>query len=213
MSRLALAPTLVGKLFGRLYALGVVRGKWGPACLVSCTCGKGKIIYPTQLLSGKARSCGCLRNELSGARTRTHGLSNTSEHRIWKGIIKRCYNQNAPHFERYGGRGIAVCAEWRHDFKAFLGYVGPRPTPKHSIDRYPNPDGNYEPGNVRWAVQCEQVRNSTRTKFLEVNGERLCLSDWGKRLGLAPDSITRRIKAGWPIDQALTTPPRSVPCA
>ncbi len=74
-------------------------------------------------------------------------------------IKNRCLNQNHPDYPEYGGRGIMVCAEWLHDFPAFLRDMGQRPSPQHSIDRYPNNDGNYEPGNCRWATAKQQANN------------------------------------------------------
>jgi hypothetical protein len=77
-------------------------------------------------------------------------------------MIARCYNPKHPKFRYYGGRGITICDEWRYDFAAFVAYIGPKPSRHYSIDRYPDNNGNYEPGNVRWATQKEQVANSRR---------------------------------------------------
>ena len=74
-------------------------------------------------------------------------------HGLWSGMIERCCNPSYPAYRLYGGRGIAVCARWRNSFQAFVADMGQRPSSKHSIDRYPNRDGNYEPGNCRWATQ------------------------------------------------------------
>lgn len=102
--------------------------------------------------------------EIVGAMHLKHGYARKdkalrfAEYGIWAGIIKRCENRNNHAYPRYGGRGIGICAEWRHDFPAFLAHVGPRPSPVHSVDRINN-DGNYEPGNVRWATPTDQARN------------------------------------------------------
>jgi hypothetical protein len=90
-----------------------------------------------------------------------HGESKpiTAEYRAWLNMRKRCYHTNRPDWKRYGGRGVVVCAAWRYNYPAFLAHVGRRPSPDHSIDRFPNNEGNYEPGNVRWATRSEQARN------------------------------------------------------
>jgi hypothetical protein len=74
-------------------------------------------------------------------------------------MISRCTNPNTPHYYRYGGRGIRVHKGWRNNFLAFFDHVGPRPSTAHSLDRYPNNDGHYKPGNVRWATAKEQAAN------------------------------------------------------
>lgn len=80
------------------------------------------------------------------------------EYATWTGMKSRCSNPNETGYANYGGRGISVCAEWRHDFQAFFEYMGPKPDPSYSIDRI-DVDGNYEPGNVRWATPKEQANN------------------------------------------------------
>lgn len=96
-------------------------------------------------------------------------LKSLPEYGIWKQMRYRCSRPNHAKFKDYGGRGISVCAEWVADFGAFLAYVGHRPTEGHSLDRYPNNDGNYEPGNVRWATATEQA-NNRRQPSREIRG-------------------------------------------
>lgn len=88
-----------------------------------------------------------------------HGLSQTPEYKCWQQIKARCLNANHKAYPDYGGRGVTVSPEWVDDFRAFLAYVGPRPSDQHSLDRFPNHNGNYEPGNVRWATAEEQNNN------------------------------------------------------
>lgn len=87
-----------------------------------------------------------------------HGMRYTPEYRTWTHMKVRCYNKNYESFSNYGGRGIKVCDEWLNDFVAFFNHVGKKPSPQHTLDRIDN-DGNYEPGNVRWATKSEQQMN------------------------------------------------------
>jgi hypothetical protein len=92
-------------------------------------------------------------------------LSRKPEYRTWQFVKDRCHNERSVHFPRYGGRGIRLADEWLNDPAAFIAYMGPKPTPRHSIDRYPNQSGNYEPGNVRWATYAEQNQNRSCSKL------------------------------------------------
>lgn len=116
---------------------------------------------------GMSLSCGCLNKEISAARLTgglmIHGLSRHPLYRTWQTMRQRCENPRSKDYSRYGGRGIAVCAEWR-DVTAFIAWIeaniGPRPAGR-TLDRIDN-DGNYEPGNVRWATAKEQSANRQR---------------------------------------------------
>lgn len=89
---------------------------------------------------------------------RTHGKTGTPEYTCWQRMLSRCYQPSHPHYHYYGGRGITVCPEWRESFDAFLRDVGLRPTADLTFDRI-DVNGNYEPGNVRWATRLVQSRN------------------------------------------------------
>lgn len=118
-------------------------------------------------------------------------------------MIARCENSSEQSFPLYGGRGIRVCAEWRHDFAAFFKHIGPRPSPTHSIDRI-DVNGNYEPGNVRWATPTEQARNKRTNSRLNAFGETLTLVEWSERTGINRGTIESRIKYGMSPEKALT---------
>ena len=121
--------------------------------LCECSCGKEKIVSAANLKSGKSRSCG-------GCPMIIHGKSRTKVYRAWQDMIQRCHNGNNPSYPDYGGRGIRVCVEWRKSFTSFYEYVGDPPDEeeKWSIDRK-NFNGDYEPGNTRWATAKEQAMN------------------------------------------------------
>jgi hypothetical protein len=118
----------------------------------------------------------------------------------------RCTNPRGRQYPDYGGRGIKVCERWLHSFEAFLEDMGRRPSPKHTLDRYPDNDGNYEPGNCRWATPKEQQRNRRCNRIIEFAGQRLPLSAWGERLGLPPETIAARLDRGCSVERALTAP-------
>lgn len=148
---------LVGRRFGRL----VVIAREGsdryhnPLWLCSCDCGAMRVVAGGNLRVGHTISCGC-RLQLSPPAL-VHGQTRTTEYKAWLNAKKRCLS-TAKCASRYWERGIRVCDEWLHDFPAFLAHIGPRPSPAYSVDRIDN-DGDYEPGNVRWATRSEQARN------------------------------------------------------
>lgn len=136
--------------------------------------------------------------------------STTPEHRAWRGMKDRCLNPNGAFWSRYGGRGITVCDRWRTSFEAFLVDMGPRPSPKHSLDRINN-DGNYEPGNCRWATRVEQMRNTCRALRIEHGGRVLNTAEWAEVTGIPAEAIQRRLAQGWTVERALTQPMRRRP--
>jgi hypothetical protein len=121
-------------------------------------------------------------------------------------MVYRCTNPNGRQWDHYGGRGIQVCAEWRQSFGAFYADMGPRPKGT-SLDRIDN-DGNYEPGNCRWATRRQQQRNKRVNRTIAHAGEALTLVEWAERTALCSETIAWRIDAGWSTESALTTPVR-----
>lgn len=116
----------------------------------------------------------------------------------------RCLNQRHHEYDNYGGRGITVCERWLNSFPNFLADMGPRPEGK-TIDRFPNNNGNYEPGNCRWANAIEQANNRRNSRRIEFNGEALTLIEWAHRTGIRSATIERRIyERGWDAERALT---------
>jgi len=155
---------LQGMKFGRLLVVSEngrgndKRVLWN--CL--CDCGKSAAVRSTHLKRGSIKSCGCLRVETSTKRATTHGKSKAPEYEVWCSMIKRCRNKKSTGYPDYGGRGITVCERWNR-FENFIEDMGPRPSQFHSIDRE-EVNGNYEPGNCKWATPAEQSRNTRKRK-------------------------------------------------
>jgi hypothetical protein len=108
-------------------------------------------------------------------------------------------------YENYGGRGITVCDRWRDSFVAFYEDMGERPSPKHSIDRIDS-NGNYEPGNCRWATPKQQMNNRRANRMITIDGETLSLQKWADRSGINRSTIYSRVGHGWPLDKAVSVP-------
>lgn len=123
---------------------------------------------------------------------------------VWWHMRRRCDDPDDPRYPKYGARGIRVCDRWRENFDAFLADVGPRP-PGMWLERIDN-DGNYEPGNCRWATPAEQQRNTRRNVRLTVGGETMTVTDWAIRLGCSKHVLHQRLRRGWSPDRVVGTP-------
>jgi hypothetical protein len=121
----------------------------------------------------------------------------------WQAMWERCTNPRGCRWEHYGARGITVCERWG-SFENFLADMGERP-PDMTLDRYPSKDGNYEPGNVRWAIAREQNLNTRRNRLLTHNGITLTFTEWAERLGLPRTTLGKRLDSGWTLDRALVS--------
>jgi hypothetical protein len=159
------------------------------------------------LTSGHTVSCGCHRDAILSGANRTHGKTGTAEHGGWKAMIARCTNPKNRRYHRYGGRGITVCERWRNSFEAFLEDMGPKPSPRHTVDRYPDRDGNYEPGNTRWATPKQQSRNQEKSLFYTHDGQTRSLPEWCEILGIDYQLVYNRLHvSGYSFDKAISSP-------
>lgn len=155
-------------------------------------------------------------HENKGQATVKHGKADSPEYRTWTAIKRRCFNKNTADYEDYGGRGITVSNEWINDFQAFYDHIGPKPSDKYSIDRIDN-NGNYEPGNVRWATASEQMKNQRKRKPFRLNYERkgqfeyegqiYTLRQLAEKFNIEKWVVKKRLyDLGWDLQRALTEP-------
>jgi hypothetical protein len=199
---------LTGKKFYKLTVLKEVdRGKkrdrqW--ECV--CDCGNICIVQGNNLKSGHTKSCGCHNREMASKRLSTHGQSKTKLHKIWYGMKNRCFNPNNHIYDKYGGRGITVCEEWK-EFEPFRDWALANGYAEGlTIDRI-DVNGNYEPSNCRWATMKEQQNNRRNNRYLTYNGETHTMAEWAEIKGLSEQTLAKRLnKHGWSVERALTTP-------
>jgi hypothetical protein len=160
-------------------------------CMCDCgrTCTKASVV-----LTRGVTYCGH-RCAIKGKAIATHGKSHTKEYRAWVSMKARCYCTSHKNHAEYGGRGVIVHPDWNSDFNAFLTYVGMAPSDEHTIDRI-DVDGDYCPGNVRWATHAEQNLNRRNTLRAEIAGEVLPLKTIAERYGAAYGAVLSRYKRG-----------------
>ena len=188
-----------GQKFGRLLVIEQVKVPGAKNAMWKCQCDCGNTTIAAASNIGRTTfSCGCLAKETAAEllrgnqNTRTHGLTGTSEYQAWTKMKLRCYDPNNPRYYTYGGRGIVVCDHWRDSFENFFADMGKKPSAKHSIDRK-DVNGDYTPANCHWATATQQMRNTTRNVFIEIDGVRRCASEWCEVLGLDRVRIYEKI--------------------
>ncbi len=201
----AWGESLCGMVFGRLSVVSEAdrvkdRRQW----LCKCSCGTLKVVGHRALKSGQTKSCGCLRSEVVEKAMITHGHSSrrgkSRLYKVWSGMIARCHIKSATGYKNYGVRGISVCQRWR-EFESFLADMGDSPSRFHTIERIDN-NGNYEPGNCRWATRKEQCVNKRNNRFIEFQGESMTVTDWSRRLGISLSTLIEALDKH-PLDVAL----------
>lgn len=190
---------LKGMRYGKLTVIKFVeinknhRASW----LCKCDCGKEKLVASHDLKHG-IKSYGCLKKE--------NKVLNKRIHNIWGNMVARCYNPQNKRYHDYGGRGIAICDEWRKRYKNFEiwsfqnGY-----SEELTIDRINN-DKGYEPNNCRWITRKENSRNTRRNNFITIMGNKKTISEWAEIYKIHESTISARIKRGWNKEKAVTTP-------
>jgi len=212
---------LRGKTFGRVTVLATpptrsYKGNLQWKCRCSCSKNTEFWTLGENLRKGHTKSCGCLVSEVSrknGLARQVHGEGSqcrgvSTEYRIWGSMCNRCFNPKNQSYKNYGGRGITVCPQWlgQKGYQQFLLDMGRRPSHKHSIDRYPNNNGDYEPGNCRWATTVEQSENKRNTQRIQFQGESKTISEWAQVLGLKKEVLRSRLSQSFSMTRAISQP-------
>jgi hypothetical protein len=200
---------IIGCKFGRLtvleYAGNTSKRRTLWKCM--CDCGKQTIVLRNSLVRGSTKSCGCMHKEiatvLAATMNKTHGKSGSKEYKAWLNMRARCADSNVDRFYNYGGRGIKVCDRWS-DFSSFISDMGKCP-PGYTIERIDVNKG-YESSNCRWATPHEQRRNTTVNRIITIDNTTMVFVDWCRHFNIKPGTVYSRLKRGWDIIVALTTP-------
>ena len=189
--------SFVGKRFGKLTVVqfdhSYKRNQWW---LCRCDCGNEKVVFRGSLTSGDIISCGCYRQEHKHEFGRKHGMSRSTIYQVWSGMLQRCSNPHAENYNRYGGRGIKVCEEWKNNFESFYtwattsGYVHGL-----TIDRI-DTNGDYTPNNCRWVDRFTQQNNTRRNRHFIFNGISHTISEWARLLNVNRATLEYRILHG-----------------
>lgn len=202
-NRARVLSSIVGKRYGLLTVLKERRIKNGLGkskfdVLGLCVCGVKKWVSERSVRRGLVKSCGRCANK-------THGMSKTPEYAVWRSMLGRCYLLTHKAYLNYGGRGIRVCKRW-HQFKNFYADMGKQPFKGASIERVDNMRG-YSKTNCTWATAKAQNRNRRSNRFLTINGMTKTLIEWSEYSGIGHNTISYRLKQGWPLETAISVKP------
>lgn len=193
-ARRAARPDVTGMRFGSLQVLSIPDLAGDYIAICKCDCGNDHSVSAIELRRGRSRSCGCLARDAIRARSTTHGMWGSTTNKSWSAMKERCQRASSKDYEEYGGRGIQVCERWR-EFANFLADMGERP-PGTTLDRI-DVNGNYEPGNCRWAVSTVQQGNRRNCINVRLSdGQVTHVAEAARRLGVTRPVLERMVKKG-----------------
>ena len=173
--------------------------------ICECKCGTNRSVRADVLRNGRSISCGCLKKEMLRERVTTHGMTKTPLHNVWIALKDRCTNPNNQRFKYYGGKGVKVCEEWKHDFQKFYDFAIENGWKKGlTIDRMDN-DGDYSPENCHFITNRKQQLNKSNNNRVTINGETLTIKEWCDKSGINRNTFVWRLRNGWQGNALLKT--------
>lgn len=186
-------------------------GKRYAMCWCDCSCGIRVEVMAANLIRKNTKSCGCQHRVVTAERNRTHSFSGTRIYMIWAGMVKRCEDTNDKRFKDYGGRGIKVCDEWRHDFEAFFDWAMANGYNHDLTIERKETNLGYSPENCRWATWAEQAGNKRNNHAFAAFGETKHLAAWARdpRCVVGAPILCWRINQGMDPEEAITRPSRN----
>ncbi len=196
------------KVYGRWTVLERDLSKSGYV-ICQCLCGVKRSIAHTNLARGRSKSCGCLKIDVQGLASITHGFTGHPLHGVWRSMLGRCRNKND---KDYGGRGISVCKEWEGDFMVFYNWAVDKGYKSGLQIERENNNGNYCPENCKWATRKEQARNRRNSRIITCRGMTMTLAAFAELVGEKSDIIHFRMRNGWTEEDAIFTPFRRKVC-
>jgi hypothetical protein len=172
-------------------AMKTVKKRSNMVAVFQCKCGKTFLCQVAGVKYGATKSCGCVRKSVAAERSRTHGKSKSKIYHVWHNMMRRCHDRTNKRFKDWGGRGITVAKEW-HSFEAFYLAVGDVPFDGAQIDRIENAKG-YEPGNIKWSTHTENNRNTRRTRWVMLRGEKMAVSEAAQKIGISRHELRHQL--------------------
>lgn len=192
---------MIGQKFGKLTVLEELHERTKHGRIVykcKCDCGNICNVIGSCLRNGNTKSCGCLKDGHP-----THNKSNTKLYKIYNSMLDRCCNKNNKRYIDYGGRGIDVCQEWKHDFEAFYNWaINNNYKEGLSIDRIDN-DRNYSPDNCKWSTLKQQANNRRSNVYLTYNNKTQTIAQWAEELNINYYTIKQRHHLGYTDKECL----------
>ena len=204
---------IIGKKFGkltviRLAEIKIINNRKRTFYECKCECGNIVIRNKDKLKEGRMSSCGCYP---TGKMLAKHGLWSYDNklYGVWQTMKARCFRKTCQKYKDYGARNITVCEEWKNDFKAFNDWAITNGYKEGLTIERIDVNGNYEPSNCKWITREEQAKNKRSNIFIEFNNETHCLKEWARILNLNYKALHSRLKNGWSVEKAFSTPTKT----